>query len=91
MPKQIALPPSLKPRLITREAAAAYICVSANIFDQMVRAGCMPKPKRLGGRRIAWDVRELDLAIDLLPSDGNDLDIDETWRDVDAPKIAAVR
>jgi hypothetical protein len=35
-------------------ASTDAICVSANIFDQMVRAGCMPKPKPLGGRRIAW-------------------------------------
>jgi predicted DNA-binding transcriptional regulator AlpA len=91
MPRQTALPPSLKPRLITREAAAAYICVSATVFDQMVRAGSMPKPKILVGRRRAWDVSELDIAIDLLPSDGNDLGIDETWSDVDASKVAAVR
>lgn len=91
MPRQSALPPSLGPRLITREAAAAYACISPNTFDQMVKVGSMPRPKLLGGRRKAWDVRELDLAIDLLPSDGNDLDIDETWSDVDAPKVAALR
>lgn len=91
MPRQTALPSSLKPRLITREAAAAYICVSANVFDQMVRAGTMPRPKILSERRKAWDVRELDTAIDLLPSDGNDLSLDETWSDVDASKIAAIR
>ncbi|WP_315701434.1 MULTISPECIES: hypothetical protein [unclassified Bradyrhizobium] len=91
MPRQTALPSSLKPRLITREAAAAYICVSANVFDQMVRTGTMPRPKLLGGRRKAWDVRELDTAIDLLPSDGNDLGLDETWSDVDASKVAAIR
>jgi len=91
MPRQTILPPSLKPRLISREAAAAYICVSANLFDQMVRAGSMPKPKILGARRRAWDLRELDIAVDLLPSDGNDVDLDETWSDVDASKVAAIR
>jgi hypothetical protein len=30
MTRQIALPPTLPPRLIGREAAAAYICVSPN-------------------------------------------------------------
>ena len=51
----------------------------------------MPRPKLLGERRRAWDVRELDLAIDRLPFDGNDVGIDETWSDVDAPKATALR
>lgn len=51
----------------------------------------MPRPKILGERRKAWDVRELDTAIDLLPSDGNDPGVDETWSDVDASKVAAIR
>jgi predicted DNA-binding transcriptional regulator AlpA len=91
MPKQSSLQGSLSPRLITREAAAAYVCVSPNTFDQMVRSGSMPRARMLGSRRRAWDVRELDLAIDLLPSDGNEFGTDETWSDVDASKVAAVR
>jgi predicted DNA-binding transcriptional regulator AlpA len=91
MPRQDALPPTLGPRLINREAAAAYICVSPNTFDGMVREGRMPRPRLLGERRRAWDVRELDLAIDQLPLDGNNAGIDETWNDVDAPKAAALR
>jgi predicted DNA-binding transcriptional regulator AlpA len=90
MPKQTALPRSLSPRLIGREAAAAYVCVSPNTFDEMIRLGSMPRARLLGGRRRAWDVRELDLAIDRLPSDGNECG-DETWSDVDAPKAAAIR
>jgi predicted DNA-binding transcriptional regulator AlpA len=91
MPRQDALPPSLPPRLIGREAAAAYICVSPNTFDGMVRDGRMPRPRLLSEHRRAWDVRELDLAIDRLPFDGNDAPIDETWSDVDAPKAAGLR
>ena len=91
MPRQDALPPSLGPRLISREAAAAYICVSPNTFDGMVREGRMPRPRRLSEHRRACDVRELDLAIDRLPFDGNDAGIDETWSDVDAPKAAGLR
>jgi predicted DNA-binding transcriptional regulator AlpA len=91
MPRQTALPQSLTPRFITREAAAAYTCVSPNTFDQMIRLGRMPRPKLLSAGRRAWDLRELDLAIDLLPSYGNDPGVDETWSDVDAPKVAAVR
>jgi predicted DNA-binding transcriptional regulator AlpA len=84
MPRQTALPPTLAPRLVTREAAAAYVCVSPNTFDEMVKGGRMPRPRLLGGKRRAWDIRALDLAIDRLPIDGDDAGIDETWGDVDA-------
>jgi hypothetical protein len=33
----------------------------------MVQAGLMPKPIELFGKRRAWDIRELDRAIDELP------------------------
>jgi predicted DNA-binding transcriptional regulator AlpA len=69
---QKALPTTLAPRLISREAAAAYVSVSPTKFDEMVRNGSMPKPKRLSGRRKAWDVRGLDAAIDNLPDAAND-------------------
>ena len=75
----------------TREAAAAYICVSPNTFDEMVKNGQMPGARLLGSRRRGWDVRQLDIAIDQLPSDGNNTHVDETWSDVDAPKAAASR
>lgn len=67
MARQIALPPNLPPRLISREAAAAYVSLSPNTFDTMVEEGRMPRPRRLGDRRKAWDVRELDSAVDSLP------------------------
>jgi predicted DNA-binding transcriptional regulator AlpA len=78
MPRQTALPPSLAPRLVSRESAA-YICVSPNTFDEMVKNGQMPRARLLGERRRAWDVRQLDIAIDELPSDGDNslLDNDE--------------
>lgn len=91
MPRQTALPLSLAPRLISREAAAAYICVSPNTFDEMVKSGQMPRARLLGERRRAWDVRQLDIAIDQLPSDGNNTRVDETWSDVDAPQAATSR
>jgi hypothetical protein len=69
MPKQGALPPTLAPRLISREAAAAYVCLSPTKFDELVKDGRMPKPKRIDTRR-AWDVRALDSAIDGLADDG---------------------
>jgi predicted DNA-binding transcriptional regulator AlpA len=84
MAQQAALPRTLSPRLISRAAAAAYIDVSPTTFDAMVRDNKMPRPKLLGGRRKAWDVRALDDAVDSLPSDGNDV-ADETWNNIDGP------
>lgn len=80
MPKQVALPPTLPPRLISREAAAAYVCVSPGKFDEMVGDGRMPKPRCIDRRR-AWDVRALDAAVDRLPEDGAEL-VDDTWADI---------
>ena len=91
MPRQVALPPTLAPRLITHEAAAAYVCVSPNTFTEMVRDGRMPRPKLLGGRRVAWDVRALDQAVDVLPTAGEDSASDATWEDIDAAQAAAIR
>ena len=81
MAHQKALPPTLAPRLISREAAAAYVNVSPTTFDEMVKDGTMPKPRRLSGRRKAWDVRALDAAIDDLPVEDNDND---SWDNIDA-------
>lgn len=84
MAQQKALPPTLAPRLISREAAAAYVNVAASTFDTMVKDGTMPKPKRLVGRRKAWDVRALDAAVDNLPNADNDNNDNDTWDNVDA-------
>lgn len=82
--RQVALPPTLAPRLIGREAAAAYVSVSPNTFEKMVANGRMPRAKLLGNRRKAWDVRELDKAVDQLPDEADGGTADETWGDVDA-------
>jgi predicted DNA-binding transcriptional regulator AlpA len=84
MSRQNALPPTLAPRLINREAAAAYVSISPTKFDEMVVDGSMPKPKRLIGRRKAWDVRELDAAVDNLPDADDDDNDNDTWDNVDA-------
>jgi predicted DNA-binding transcriptional regulator AlpA len=68
MPKPNILPASLPPRLLPRIGAAAYVCVSPCLFDEMVEAGRMPAPRKLSQRRIAWDVAELNAAVDALPS-----------------------
>jgi hypothetical protein len=86
MPRQIALPPTLPPRLIGRDASAAYVCLSPNTFDNFVERGLMPKPRVLGDKRRAWDVRELDTAADALPHDGDDalMKADDGWSNEDA-------
>lgn len=62
------LPPSLPPRGLRREEAAAYIGVSPTLFDEMVSDGRMPKPKRINARTV-WDIRRLDLAFDAIGGD----------------------
>jgi predicted DNA-binding transcriptional regulator AlpA len=83
MAQQNKLPPTLAPRLVTRAVAAAYLGVAPATFDEMVKDGRMPKPKRLAARRKAWDVRALDAAVNDLANANNDND-DETWDDIDA-------
>jgi predicted DNA-binding transcriptional regulator AlpA len=87
--RQAALPPTLAPRLIGRDDAAAYVGVSPNTFDKMIAEGLMPSPRRLTERRLAWDMRQLDTAIDRLPIDGEaeadtDATDDHSWDDIDA-------
>jgi predicted DNA-binding transcriptional regulator AlpA len=84
MARHAALPPTLPPRLISREAAAAYLSVAPGTFDKMVEVGRMPRAKRLSEGRVAWDVHELDQAVDSLPSDGQSVQTDDSWSDVDA-------
>jgi hypothetical protein len=80
MARQTALPSTLAPRLIGREAAAAYVSLSPNTFDDLVDRKLMPRPRILGDKRRAWDVRELDAAADALPHDGEELAAtDQGW------------
>jgi len=77
-----ALPPTLAPRFVNREQAAAYLCVSPPKFDQMVKDGRMPRPRCIDRRRV-WCVRELDAKADAIPVDGGEPS-DESWSDFDA-------
>ena len=58
----------LQPRGLSRSEAAGYIGVSPSIFDQMVKDGRMPSPKRINARTI-WDIRQVDDAFEALPTD----------------------
>lgn len=62
------LPASLPPRGLSREQAAEYFGVSVGTFNQLVRDGLAPPPKRLRQRAI-WDRKQLDAAFDALADD----------------------
>jgi predicted DNA-binding transcriptional regulator AlpA len=62
------LPVSLAPRGLSRVEAAAYIGVSTSLFDEMVRDGRMPRPKRINSRTV-WDRHSIDAAFQALPGE----------------------
>lgn len=65
---------SYAPRGLSRYEAARYIGVGVTLFEEMVRDGRMPKPKRANSRNL-WDRVLLDIAFTELPSDeGNPID-----------------
>jgi predicted DNA-binding transcriptional regulator AlpA len=60
------LPASLPPRGLSRVEAAAYVGVSPSLFDEMVKDGRMPEPKRVNAR-VIWDRLAVDAAFTALP------------------------
>lgn len=52
-------------RLLSEERAAAYVGASRGTFRAEVARGVYPPPIRRG-RRVLWDVRAIDQAIDRL-------------------------
>jgi hypothetical protein len=56
-------------RGLRRVEAAIYVGVSPIKFDDWVKRGLMPKPKRPDDIAV-WDQRALDLAFEALPDDG---------------------
>jgi len=65
------LPRSLPPIGLSREVAAAFIGVSPSKFDELVKDGMMPKPKRIDGRRV-WSRASIEKAFNRLPGDEDD-------------------
>jgi len=59
---------SLPPLGLGREVAAQMLGISAVKFDELVKDGRMPKPKRIDARRV-WDRREIELAFSALPAE----------------------
>ena len=66
----------LPPRGLSREQAAAYVGVSAGLFDAMVADGRMPPAKLLNSRRV-WDRHRLDSAFAALPDETGATDTDD--------------
>jgi predicted DNA-binding transcriptional regulator AlpA len=56
------------PRGLRREAAADWVGMSPTKFDEMVKDGRMPKPKRVDGC-VVWDRYRLDAAFEDLPDE----------------------
>jgi predicted DNA-binding transcriptional regulator AlpA len=58
---------------LSREIAASFIGVSPSKFDEMVKDGRMPKPKRIDTRRV-WSRTAVEKAFGRLPGDEDDQD-----------------
>jgi excisionase family DNA binding protein len=56
------------PRGLSREEAARYVGVGLTKFEEMVKDGRMPRPKRIDGR-VVWDRLKLEAAFSDLPDD----------------------
>lgn len=69
------------PRILRRAEAARYVGVSANKFDELVRAGTFPPAKKITSTIKGWDRSELDLAVDGLEYDGPAPAADTSWDD----------
>jgi predicted DNA-binding transcriptional regulator AlpA len=76
--KTSLLPAGSLPRGLCRLQAAEYVGVSPTKFDEMVKDGRMPGPKRIDSR-VVWDRLLLDSAFASLPGDG---DRDDIWSSV---------
>lgn len=63
-------------RGLRREEAAEFFTLSPAKFDELVKEGKLPKPIRIGTRKI-WDLRTLDLFFDNLSSDDGSNPFDE--------------
>lgn len=79
--RTVSLPPTLAPRGLSREEAAAYLGIGTTLFDELVKAGTLPAARRLR-RAVRWDRHELDFAFENLPTSGHDPHIgqdDDPW------------
>jgi predicted DNA-binding transcriptional regulator AlpA len=78
MPRYDALPASLPPRGLSREAAAQYVGIGVSMFDRLVKGGRLPRPISIGGRRV-WDRAALDRSFNALSGARFDEDEPDHW------------
>jgi predicted DNA-binding transcriptional regulator AlpA len=57
-------------RGLRRAEAANYVGLGVNKFDELVKDGRMPRPKKIDGASV-WDVAALDIYFDALPEADN--------------------
>ena len=55
------------PRGLSRTEAARYVGISPTLFDELVKDGRMPGPRRINSRAV-WDRIEVDVFFDALPT-----------------------
>jgi excisionase family DNA binding protein len=67
MPK--ATPIWWEPKALSAGQAAAHLGISRSKFDELVKDGRMPQPRRVDGRRL-WDRREVEECFEMLPRAG---------------------
>jgi predicted DNA-binding transcriptional regulator AlpA len=65
----------IQPRGLSRVEISHYIGVSPSMWDELVKQGLMPPPKKIGSRNV-WDIHQVDRAFDEL-SGGSDEDRNE--------------
>lgn len=65
--------PRPEPHGLRREMAAAYVGLSASVFDRAVRDGDMPAPAEIAGIKV-WSRRKLEEALDGGPPPTNPWD-----------------
>ena len=68
---------------LRRERASLYVGMSPSKFDELVRQGVMPRPRRID-RCVIWIRDELDAALFSLPCDGPPGDETSVWADLEA-------
>ena len=58
-----------EPKGLSAGQAAAHLGISRSKFDELVKDGRMPQPRRVDGRRL-WDRREVEAFFEMLPRAG---------------------
>lgn len=66
MKEAVSISEIYAPRGLSRKDSARYVGISPTLFDQLVKDGRMPNPKRINSRTL-WDRKELDFAFEELP------------------------